>query len=494
MFSCFTWVYSHFLLSKMAESEFKNLFDKILESVKGKLVCSGVITLIRFDFVGECKTDLNIKMISRDYAKIKNKQNNDLGYKFNDTKEDDINRVNEYYTPIIKKVSAKFVNKYRQYCETKELDCRDIDVKKISVEWSRTIVNEMNTVLEMSEEYPHLQEISSSNGFINFKSNNAKNIINSESKRDNDGYSINVHSIGIFHSCFKSKFGCPRQSLLIDESRGYFKLHNYLNVDVLDGITEYSYVWIIFIFNDNNGNTHSFKSKINPPRIHNNKIGVYGCRTPHRINPIGFSLCKINHKLSDIKKGIIYFNGIDIIDNTPIVDIKPIIPHELPYYVLMKGYSNGKINDIIKDNKILFPKWILNDHFVLKVKWNNHAITELKDIMSKYPFEMYGRNEVNIVMYCISKVLSTDIRTSHSKKKHANMIIKKLNGNNNNGYGCFNIYGFKFDIIDVVFTVDIKDNNVHVVKVELRNQHSLEVNSQNWLNYITKALTIPNTN
>ena len=82
----------------------------------------------------------------------------------------------------------------------------------------------------------------------------------------------------------------------------------------------YSHAWIIFLFHDNDN--IAVKSKVRPPQLDGERFGLFSTRTPHRPNPIGLSLCKIDK----IEDDTVFFSGVDIIDGTPILDIKPYIP------------------------------------------------------------------------------------------------------------------------------------------------------------------------
>ncbi|XP_037776135.1 tRNA (adenine(37)-N6)-methyltransferase-like [Penaeus monodon] len=92
----------------------------------------------------------------------------------------------------------------------------------------------------------------------------------------------------------------------------------------LEGLDEYSHIWIFFIFNKN-GETkdgNHVKSKVAPPRLNGKRIGVFATRSPHRPNPLGLTLAHVEY----IEDDCIYLSGLDILDGTPVVDIKPYIP------------------------------------------------------------------------------------------------------------------------------------------------------------------------
>ncbi|MCB0350002.1 MAG: tRNA (N6-threonylcarbamoyladenosine(37)-N6)-methyltransferase TrmO [Bdellovibrionales bacterium] len=127
--------------------------------------------------------------------------------------------------------------------------------------------------------------------------------------------------IGTVESCFLDKFGTPRQPGLATESRAFLRLVREVQPEFsLEGLAGFSHLWIIFIFHKNN--TARFHAKVHPPRLNGKTTGLFSTRSPHRPNPIGLSLVKIEK----IEVDGIWVSGIDIIDQTPILDIKPYLP------------------------------------------------------------------------------------------------------------------------------------------------------------------------
>lgn len=134
--------------------------------------------------------------------------------------------------------------------------------------------------------------------------------------------------IGYLESCYKDKFGTPRQPGLSPHALSQLKLRSDLQPqESLDGLEGFSHIWIIFVFHENQ--VSRFHAKVHPPRLSGKSMGLFATRTPHRPNPIGLSLVK----LEKIEDGIIYLSGADLIDGTPVLDIKPYIPdvEAVPY-------------------------------------------------------------------------------------------------------------------------------------------------------------------
>ena len=133
--------------------------------------------------------------------------------------------------------------------------------------------------------------------------------------------SIEIHPIGIVRTPFKSKYAAPRQPASASEkSIGIITLNERCNFEqALHDLQEFDYIWVIFWFHKNK----NWKPKVLPPHGERTKRGLFSTRSPHRPNPIGLSLCK----LLDIKGRTIRIENPDMLDGTPVLDIKPYIPH-----------------------------------------------------------------------------------------------------------------------------------------------------------------------
>ena len=133
--------------------------------------------------------------------------------------------------------------------------------------------------------------------------------------------------IGVVHSPFKEKFGTPRQPGLIEKVFASIELlAPYDQEEALQGIEQFSHLWLSFIFHHNK--EKSWTPKVRPPRLGGNKtIGVFASRSPYRPNPLGLSVVKLLGIRQQDNKLFIDIQGADLIDETPIIDIKPYIPY-----------------------------------------------------------------------------------------------------------------------------------------------------------------------
>ena len=139
------------------------------------------------------------------------------------------------------------------------------------------------------------------------------------------GAGIEMKVIGRMRSCFRRRFGAPRQGGIVSGSRGMLRLTAECNpIMSTDSLEQFSHVWLLYVFHENTnlGGKAQVKSKVRPPRLDGAKVGLFATRTPHRPNPIGLSLVKLER----ITDGVLFLSGIDLLDGTPILDVKPYLP------------------------------------------------------------------------------------------------------------------------------------------------------------------------
>ncbi|TDR80656.1 tRNA (N6-threonylcarbamoyladenosine(37)-N6)-methyltransferase TrmO [Paludibacterium purpuratum] len=131
--------------------------------------------------------------------------------------------------------------------------------------------------------------------------------------------------IGLIRSPFKEKFGIPRQSSLAPAARAELVLlPPFDHPDTVRGLETFSHIWLQFVFHETAA--RGWTPLIRPPRLGGNaKVGVFASRSTHRPNPIGLSLVELAGIERD--QGVrLILNGADLLDGTPVLDIKPYIP------------------------------------------------------------------------------------------------------------------------------------------------------------------------
>jgi tRNA-Thr(GGU) m(6)t(6)A37 methyltransferase TsaA len=159
--------------------------------------------------------------------------------------------------------------------------------------------------------------------------------------------------IGVIQTCFKEKFGIPRQSGMVSNARGTIKLEDDPDLrTALKGMETFSHLWVFFIFHEHG--SRNWKPSIRPPRLGGaRRVGVLASRSPHRPNPIGLSVVKIEAFRVDAPGGAeIDVSGVDILDGSPVVDLKPYIP----YADVVPGASGGWAEEPIPRRPVTFSE------------------------------------------------------------------------------------------------------------------------------------------
>ncbi|WP_426416609.1 tRNA (N6-threonylcarbamoyladenosine(37)-N6)-methyltransferase TrmO [Aestuariirhabdus sp. LZHN29] len=139
--------------------------------------------------------------------------------------------------------------------------------------------------------------------------------------------SVTFKPIGIIHSCFRQKFGIPRQPGLVNAARGKLELlAPYNRREALAGLEGFSHLWIHFIFHQTMD--EGWRPTIRPPRLGGKKrMGVFATRSTHRPNPLGMSVVRLEGIIEREGRVLLEISGIDLLDQTPVVDIKPYLPY-----------------------------------------------------------------------------------------------------------------------------------------------------------------------
>ncbi len=133
--------------------------------------------------------------------------------------------------------------------------------------------------------------------------------------------------IGIIRSPFKEKFGIPRQPGIVPDAEGVVEiLPPFYQEAAFRGLAEFSHVWILFVFHQNH--RAEWKPTVRPPRLGGDRrIGVFATRSGFRPNPIGMSAVELTGIQTGGGKLHLHLKGIDLLDGTPVLDVKPYLPY-----------------------------------------------------------------------------------------------------------------------------------------------------------------------
>lgn len=131
--------------------------------------------------------------------------------------------------------------------------------------------------------------------------------------------------IGHIVSPYRNKFGVPRQSGLIQSAQVQLHLNPEFSAQSVRDLTGFSHVWLLFVFHET---LHEgWNELVRPPKLGGKqKVGIFASRSPHRPNPIGLSLLKLE-RIETQPNVVLHLSGADLIDGTPVLDIKPYLPH-----------------------------------------------------------------------------------------------------------------------------------------------------------------------
>jgi tRNA-Thr(GGU) m(6)t(6)A37 methyltransferase TsaA len=189
--------------------------------------------------------------------------------------------------------------------------------------------------------------------------------------------------IGYIETPFKERFGTPRQPSLVPSSWGTLTLRKELNLNgAFEGLEGFSHVWLVFVFHQNTNKV--VRAKVYPPRMEGEKTGLFATRTPHRPNPIGLSAVK----LEKIDGNTLYFSGVDLLDGTPILDIKPYLPSSDSIADAKAGWTQTKKDRFVE---VVFTQQALADLQHLTIDKADRFQTAIREILELDPRPVFYR-------------------------------------------------------------------------------------------------------
>jgi tRNA-Thr(GGU) m(6)t(6)A37 methyltransferase TsaA len=136
----------------------------------------------------------------------------------------------------------------------------------------------------------------------------------------------NFSPIGIISSCYKEKFGIPRQPNLVPAATAQLVLNKEFGEESIRGLEGFSHLWVNFIFHQTQG--QGWKPMVRPPRLGGNKkVGVFASRSTFRPNSLGLSVVELLDCEITENGVVLHLRGCDLLDGTPVLDIKPYLPY-----------------------------------------------------------------------------------------------------------------------------------------------------------------------
>ena len=193
--------------------------------------------------------------------------------------------------------------------------------------------------------------------------------------------------IGHIHTDFSSKFGIPRQSGLVPELKGIISFEpEFRNPQAFRGLEEFSHIWILWKFSKSE--KEHWSATVKPPRLGGKKrMGVFATRSPYRPNDIGLSSVKLEKISFDEKLGpMLYVAGADLLDGTPIYDIKPYIAYTDSHPDAAEGFA-GTVKE--KELQVDFPEELLS-------KFPKEKRDAILGVLSQDPRPAYDTDETRL--------------------------------------------------------------------------------------------------
>jgi len=197
-------------------------------------------------------------------------------------------------------------------------------------------------------------------------------------------------------SPYKEKFGIPRQPNLV-EVGSYIEMQApYNDLLAFEGIEEFSHLWLLWQFHDNKNQKNSkFRPQVRPPRLGGNqKIGVFATRSMYRPSPIGLSVVKLKEVKKFGKTVRVYVTGSDLLDGTPIVDIKPYIHYSDAVMEAQSGYAQ---EEPVRKYVVWSEQAELEREQLVQTKGlSEQVIRELAEVLSLDPRPAYQEDPERI--------------------------------------------------------------------------------------------------
>ena len=220
---------------------------------------------------------------------------------------------------------------------------------------------------------------------------------------------LSIKPIAYIHSDFSEKFGIPRQSGLVDSLQAKIIFtEEFRNGDCIRGIEEFSHLWLIWEFSKNQRD--KWTPTVRPPRLGGNKRkGVFASRAPFRPNPLGLSCVRLEKAVPNSPEGpILYVSGADLLDGTPIYDIKPYLPYADSIPEASLGFAGEHLMDVLEV--------VCSDELWEKIPEDKRGA--LEEVLSQDPRPAYHEDETrkygmefagfDIIFHVKEKVLYVD--------------------------------------------------------------------------------------
>ncbi len=190
-----------------------------------------------------------------------------------------------------------------------------------------------------------------------------------------------VRPIAQIHTDLPSKFGIPRQSGLVEDLRARVVFSGeYRNEAAVRGLEGFSHLWLLWLFSEAIRENEVFSPTVRPPRLGgNSRVGVFASRSPFRPNHIGLSAVRLERiEYTKTEGPVLHVLGADLMDGTPILDVKPYLPYTDSHPEASAGFASEPVREIPCE---------IPDHLLARVPCDKQAA--LRGILSRDPRPSY---------------------------------------------------------------------------------------------------------
>ena len=223
--------------------------------------------------------------------------------------------------------------------------------------------------------------------------------------------------IGIISSCYKEKFGIPRQPGLVSQAKAELHLNKDYHQETIRGLEGFSHIWLQFVFHATS--QQGWKTMVRPPRLGGNtKVGVFASRSPFRPNPLGLSVVELRDIEIKHSRVTLHLGGCDLLDGTPVLDIKPYLPYVDEVSDALGGFANASPKKLLVVN---FTDKALQQCEQAKQRLDQEVRLFIEQILQLDPRPSYQRGESGDRIYSM-KLCDFDLKWEYCE----NSVIRVL--------------------------------------------------------------------
>lgn len=210
--------------------------------------------------------------------------------------------------------------------------------------------------------------------------------------------SFKFDAIGVIESPYQEKFAIPRQPNLVSAAKGKVVLLGEANNhELVRDIEQFSHLWLLFVFHGTQ--EQGWKPLVRPPRLGGNvKTGVLATRSTFRPNPIGMSVVKLDKVVTEKKQTILHISGLDLLNGTPIIDVKPYVPYSDAVMNANGGFAQEQPEAALS---VVFSEQVKAD--LIKYKQRDNVLALLiEQVLKQDPRPAYKRGKTDDKVYGMS--------------------------------------------------------------------------------------------